>query len=359
MPSRVTLHPPVACSPGHDSPHRVRPRVDVTGQPDDVNQMLHFAHRRNMIARIILFDLDALTLAQEPDRPIDVDDVEARTSVHEADVISVVGMINSQLLIGNDGPSNVVSCHVPHFRQPQNVLKRFLEGSIALRELDQLLELSNLTSHSCEGAVGHSGECRQLLLLRRCPRAFSGSARPTPLFSRRCPQRGGFQACSRPSPELSRRQTVPRARVRFQEGVCPPAAPREPVTEMAALPVSSASEESVTFRSGSMAWPEIIGTRIRISSVYAPDRPCIKRACPDLFVSSWQASSASGRSCSSSSLRPSTRLSSRNVSSRPYCTRCPAEKKRAIEGYRDGVLVVEDGWRTGELENTYPLTCQR
>mmetsp|Transcript_818 Transcript_818/g.2228 ORF Transcript_818/g.2228 Transcript_818/m.2228 type:complete len:222 (+) Transcript_818:1118-1783(+) len=88
-----------------------------------------------------------------------------------------------------------------------------------------------------------------------------------------------------------------------------------------ALPVSSASEESVTFRSGSMAWPEIIGTRIRISSVYAPDRPCIKRACPDLFVSSWQASSASGRSCSSSSLRPSTRLSSRNVSSRPYCTR--------------------------------------
>ena len=97
-----------------------------------------------MIARIILFDLDALTLAQEPDRPIDVDDVEARTSVHEADVISVVGMINSQLLIGNDGPSNVVSCHVPHFCQPQNVLKRFLEGSIALRELDQLLELSNL-----------------------------------------------------------------------------------------------------------------------------------------------------------------------------------------------------------------------
>ena len=34
-----------------------------------------------------------------------------------------------------------------------------------------------------------------------------------------------------------------------------------------ARPVSSASEESVTLRSGSMACPEIIGTRIRMSSV--------------------------------------------------------------------------------------------
>lgn len=118
MPSRVTLHPPVARGPGHDPSHRVRPRVDITRQPNNVDKMLHVVRERPLVAPIILLDLGCLTLAQEPHRPVDVDDVEARAPVNQTHVLSIVGMINSQLLVGYDGPPNMVAGDVPHLCQP-------------------------------------------------------------------------------------------------------------------------------------------------------------------------------------------------------------------------------------------------